>query len=425
MLVGTAWGSLAPLGCHHFTPFTFSPLDFLRGGSPAPLTAATSFLFLCSHKDFLGGGGSLGLSGTATFPLLHSFFSPPVGLAVRRALRRPLTAPTSFLFSCSISQAVGGWPGALQHPLIAAVLFLFSCRGGCTQGFLAQRDCCCYCSSLSSPVGFSVGSSQAPRLPPPHSFLSLPSISGWAGISPGLSAPPAGTTSLLPVVPQHFTGHLPAPAGPWLRAAGHGAAAALRRLPALPGRPLCGGHLSLLRLPGGARRSVRQMRQAHQRRGAEGEMKGSRRRVGHCCSAHSLLLCWAVSEPCFSGRLLAASCAVAALRCGPPGISSLTSPRWVLPPPGAEGAELPPVLRSLLHAACSWRSGCSRGWRTAGPRGTGRPTPATSRAPGSVMGCGHAASHGTCSGAHLCLWMASGTRWVLPGQGGCQQAARP
>ena len=144
--------------------------------------------------------------------------------------------------------------------------------GGGAQGFQAQQNGCCFCS-FPLLQGF---------LSPFRSFLSLLSIFGWGGEEggniPGLSAPPAATPSLLAVTPQHLTGHLPAPAGPGLRAAGHHAAAALRRLPALPGRPLCGGRLSLLRLPGGARRSVRQMRQAHQCCGAEGERKGRRRR---------------------------------------------------------------------------------------------------------------------------------------------------
>lgn len=57
------------------------------------------------------------------------------------------------------------------------------------------------------------------------------------------------------------------------------------------------------------------------------ELKVSCRGAGLSCSACRLLWGRVPSELFFSDRLLAASCAAAAPQCGPPGTSSLTSPR--------------------------------------------------------------------------------------------------
>lgn len=156
------------------------------------------------------------------------------------------------------------------------------------------------------------------------------------------------------------------------------------------------------------------MWQTHQCRGAEGELTGGR----------ALLLCpqAAVLLGAIQTVFLLCQTPRCKLCSGSPTVRPtqhlfLDLPKVSVPPWGWREQSCPLCFAyCLLHAAHSWRSGCNRGWRTAGPRETGQPMPATSRAPGSVTGCGHAASHGTCSGAHLCLLMASGTRWVLPWQ---------
>ena len=75
----------------------------------------------------------------------------------------------------------------------------------------------------------------------------------------------------LPFPLQDRSEHLLASPRARLPAGGHGGAAAVRGLPALPGRPLRGGRVSPLPLPRGPGGPVRQMREAHQRCGAQGE----------------------------------------------------------------------------------------------------------------------------------------------------------
>lgn len=71
-------------------------------------------------------------------------------------------------------------------------------------------------------------------------------------------------------VRQNRSGYFLAPAREGFSPGGHGRTAAMRELPALPSRPLCGGRVPSLPLPRSPRGPVWQMWPSHQCRGAQG-----------------------------------------------------------------------------------------------------------------------------------------------------------